>query len=225
MSWSDEHTEYLVQHYGTVEIAEIAVQLGKTPESVKQRAKRLSLCRSRTQRRMVERDGNTIRIPLHSKKHKGLWAVISREDLGLVAKHRWHPVPGSREGMFYACSTINKKQVLMHRLILPTEGEEIVDHKDGDCLNNQRHNLRPLTRRKNVLNRHRSDKGMGIEQVGRNWRVKHSRRVIGYFRTKEQAARAYDRAVYRGWGELAGLNYPGETEGYEHQLYFPWLTE
>jgi|SRR6185312_16835379 len=72
-------------------------------------------------------------------------AVMSRaKRLGLgkrVSRRHWHPVKGSREGLFYAFANIGGNRVLMHRFLCDAGPGETVRHGDGDGLNNRRSNL------------------------------------------------------------------------------------
>jgi hypothetical protein len=87
-------------------------------------------------------------------------------------------------------------------------------------LDNRRSNLRPATPSQNSGNARRpSDNTSGFKGVtfyGRTgrWRAYiggHLRqRHLGYFRTAEEAARAYDEAAIDTWGEFAHLNFPKE---------------
>lgn len=47
----------------------------------------------------------------------------------------------------------NETKILVHRFILNPKDEEIVDHIDGNSLNNQRNNLRISTYSRNMINR------------------------------------------------------------------------
>jgi hypothetical protein len=103
----------------------------------------------------------------------------------------------------------------MHRLLAAWP---LVDHEDGNGLNNQRANLRPATQSQNLANQRKrpglTSQFKGVRWYGKltPWRASISiggRRVhLGSFITEEAAARAYDAAALAEWGEYARLNFP-----------------
>lgn len=112
----------------------------------------------------------------------------------------------------------------MHRLILglvPGDGL-VVDHRNGNGLDNRRCNIRTATRSNNQHNQRlgRANNTSGYKGVTRRrgpcrrkpWRacIRHERRTvfIGHFATPEAAAAAYDRKAAELFGEFASLNFP-----------------
>lgn len=95
-------------------------------------------------------------------------------------------------------------------------GVEKIDHRDGDGLNNQRHNLRPATTRQNGQNRRKvaaassAFKGVSFHLRDRKWqariKVSAARIQLGYFESEADAARAYNAAALKYFGEFASLN-------------------
>lgn len=149
-------------------------------------------------------------------------ATIDDEDYALISKYKWFASRGGRK--VYARANVRTGKgsfqrvcVFMHRLILPDV--PVIDHRDGNGLNNCRDNLRPSTHASNAWN---SDKRTastspfkGVRLLsGRNrrkpWRAcitKNGKEEhVGCFATAEEAARAYDQAASKLFGEYARPN-------------------
>ena len=93
------------------------------------------------------------RIPLVT----GEVALVDDEDLHLVADLRWSRA-GLRGRTLYAVHNkwqkgIMVRHVLMHRLIMQPPPHLVVDHLNGDGLDNRRCNLRICTHAENAQNR------------------------------------------------------------------------
>ena len=108
----------------------------------------------------------------------------------------------------------------MHRLILGAPLGADVDHRDGDGLNNTRSNLRLASRSQNMANVTRtvhgaSSKYKGITFIARlrlhPWKaqitVGGQHIDLGRWATEEEAARAYDAAAVKYFGEFARTNF------------------
>ena len=106
----------------------------------------------------------------------------------------------------------------LHRLLLGSA--VLVDHRDGNGLNNQRSNLRPATHAQNLQNtRKRAGttsrfKGVCWNKKKQAWVafIKHEgkKKYLGCFSSEEVAARAYDFAASETFGEFACLNFPND---------------
>jgi hypothetical protein len=129
---------------------------------------------------------------------------------------RWYAVrfryagykPGGKE---------KKKQIGMANLIMNAPPGQIVDHENGDTLDNQRVNLRFASNAQNQHNQRklRSDNTSGykgvfwdnhlrkfVAQIYLNMKPKK----IGFFDTAKEAALAYDQAAREHFGEFAAPN-------------------
>jgi hypothetical protein len=119
---------------------------------------------------------------------------------------------------FYARAGVLRKTLMLHRLILSARRQNLVDHRDGNGLNNLRSNLRLATHRQNSVNgRLRTTNTTGFRGVsptasGRFMATirdgSRGKKYLGIFATAEDAAHEYDMAASDIFGEFARLNFP-----------------
>lgn len=152
------------------------------------------------------------KIPLISEKYPNLFAFVDDDDFESLSKHKW--IPAKRGDSFYAISS-SKTIGLLHRIVLKAPKGVLVDHIDGDTLNNTKENLRFCNKSQNMMNRGKpknntcgfkgvtrrvgSKKGKFRAQITVNY-VHH---VLGDFETAEKAHEAYCKASSRLHGEFS----------------------
>jgi predicted GIY-YIG superfamily endonuclease len=94
-------------------------------------------------------DGDVAHIPLT----QGKVAIIDTEDIGRVSQYSW-----CTDNTGYALARINGKRVYMHRWLLGLNyRSQIVDHINGNKLDNRRSNLKAGTQAENLRNRAKCD--------------------------------------------------------------------
>jgi hypothetical protein len=144
---------------------------------------------------------------------------VDASDLGLVSGHGWSLDPKGRYAVAYTDVCDLSRRLWMHRLIMEPQPHEVVDHIDGDGLNNQRSNLRVCSQAENGRNRRKQRtraetasrfKGVSWDKTNQKWRARivlgGKQRSLGNFRCEEQAARAYDAAAREHFGGFACTN-------------------
>lgn len=152
------------------------------------------------------------------KLTKGQVALIDAADYEFASQFKWHALPS--HGRFYAARRISvggvRRVLRLHRVLVDAPDDMLVDHKNGDSLDNRRDNLRICTASENSVNWHRrsAKKSCAFRGVSRHsatrWRVKLDNRHLGLFADQTEAARAYDREALRVHGEFAITNFPKE---------------
>lgn len=89
-----------------------------------------------------------------------------------------------------------------------------VDHRNRDGLINMESNLRKCTQRDNTMNREpkvgcfSKYKGVVFDKQSGKIKARIGRKSIGFFKTEEDAAAAYDFHAKKLFGEFAWLNFP-----------------
>lgn len=153
---------------------------------------------------------------------QGLNTLVDAADYGVLSRFKWCARVNKcgRRITRYASRRSGKSYIGMHHFILSPSGGFRADHKSCDSLDNTRGNLRAASHAQNMQNRRpalgRTFKGVTRESPRRNaWRaqikVGGKNHRIGCFSSPEEAARAYDAAALKHFGEFSRLNFPTEA--------------
>lgn len=149
------------------------------------------------------------------KLNRGKVALVDEEDFDTISSVNWNAHPEKHR--WYATGKINDRAVKMHRMILGvTDSSVIVDHIDGDGLNNRKSNLRIATNSENLCNQRPREnftskyKGVHWDRFNNKWRVQVQKGKtvvrVGRFDDETEAALAYNEAAKELQGEFARLN-------------------
>ena len=150
-------------------------------------------------------------VPLSNSR---LTAIVSDSDYEKVMKYSWH----LRKGRYtnYAFAHVKGETNMgMHRYILGLVKGELADHKNRNGLDNRRTNLRYCTISQNLANRRLPKrnssglKGVYYRPLLNKWyaAIYHGKSIcLGFFKTKEEAAIAYNKKAKELFGEFAFQN-------------------
>jgi predicted GIY-YIG superfamily endonuclease len=122
-----------------------------------------------TVKRKIIVDGDVAHIPLT----QGKVAIIDTEDIGRVSQYSW-----CTDNTGYALARINGKRVYMHRWLLGLNyRSQIVDHINGNKLDNRRSNMKVCSYAENLRNKAKYDSGSGYRglrhrpKLSKSWRL------------------------------------------------------
>lgn len=149
----------------------------------------------------------------------GRYVLVDAQDVEAVRQHRWTAQEG-KAGCWYAYRSQSiggrRRKIYLHRQLAGAPAGTKVDHWNGDGLDCRRHNLRVCTNQQNMQNIRRGRgrsafKGVAWFKRDRRWRayivLDAKQQHLGYFDDEQTAARAYDAAAVRMFGEFANLNF------------------
>lgn len=157
----------------------------------------------------------TKKIPLT----QGKYATVDDDVYEWASRHKWY---AHRSGKtFYAVRNVGKyphqRHLHLHREIMNPHDGTLVDHADGDGLNCTRANMRLASQAENTRNRGRNiNNTSGFKGVyWRGERGKWYAKImvngkfvyLGSSSRLEDAARIYDVAAIKYFGEFAKTNF------------------
>lgn len=147
---------------------------------------------------------------------KGQNAIIDVCDVPIVSQYSWYANPRHDKKGCYAVSTCG---IRMHRLLMCASDDEIVDHVNGNGLDNRRSNIRKGTQSQNCVNR-RTTPGKymrGARPKKGKWqsyiKFMGKQRSLGYYDSEISAHHAYvleARKLHGDWMPLPEPPQEGE---------------
>jgi hypothetical protein len=149
---------------------------------------------------------------------RGLFAIVDDCDFNEMSKFKW--CAQEDDHTYYAVRSekhIGKTKVIrMHRSILNPSDDMVIDHINGNGLDNRRENIRACSIKENCRNYKMPKtntsgvKGAVFDKRRGKWqvhiKVDRLNKHIGYFDSLEDAAKAYNEAAKKYHGEFAKLN-------------------
>lgn len=154
---------------------------------------------------------------LYWKKSRGSAKAGNVAGLVQIQKRKNHKdISYKRVGIDKKLYQVHNVIFLMEKGYIP-EYPDVVDHIDGNGLNNNICNLRHATSSQNAMNRSiRNDNSSGV--VGVSWNSREKKflacisinkklKVLGYFNKKEEAIKARKSAEEKYYAEFAKTNF------------------
>lgn len=149
-------------------------------------------------------------------KNTYIEVLVDREDLHHLNENRYS-VSKKLGGTYYLYD--QKLKIYFHRKIMNCPNDRIIDHIDGNSLNNQKNNLRIVTNSQNTFNQKKTKSKVTSRFKGvcfydrlkfKPWRAYINfcgKRIdLGYYKTEIDAAIAYNNKAMQLMGEFVCLN-------------------
>jgi len=130
----------------------------------------------------------TYYIELSGKKGKGHRTLVDEETYNQYKHLSWYLGDTG-----YAIRKPKGEIMRLHRLVANAPEGMVVDHLNGDTLDNRKSNLRVCTQAENARNR-KGTKGVCYDKSKGKWMVRYRNKFFGRYKTEQEASRAYQLA-------------------------------
>lgn len=162
-------------------------------------------------------DETTAIIKVKSKQYGDQDCLIDIEDIPKLETYSWTVKPCGHD-LYYAHTTRGASTLSMHRLIMGYPAN-IIDHVNGNCLDNRKINLREVSysenRRNSAKQTNTKCRYRGVYER-KDYKGKYRAQIrydgkiinIGTFKCPIEAARAYDKYALEAYGKFATTNFP-----------------
>ena len=149
---------------------------------------------------------------------KGQKVFVDKRDFAEVTRYKWSLEKGANT--YYLVRKKGPrgkvKRIVLHRLLTNAPKGTQVDHKNGNGLDNRRKNLRICKQQHNLwnqgkrLNRTSKYKGVSWCKAAKKWQVhitvNYKNIYLGLFKCEKEAAKKYNKAAKKFFGQFARSN-------------------
>lgn len=152
------------------------------------------------------------------KLTQGKHAIVDDDDYEWLMGWKWCARWSGYTWYARSSKQVESKQVFiqMHNLILDTPSGQQGDHRNHNGLDNRRSNIRIATRSQNggnrlpVIGKSSKFKGVSFDRARNIWEanigINHRKIRLGRYHNETEAAKAYDIAALKHFGEFAMTN-------------------
>lgn len=141
--------------------------------------------------------------------------IFDREDIDKISPYRWNWIGGG-----YFTAIVNGERTSAHRHIICADKDHFVDHINGNVFDCRKANLRLVNKKENASNM-KTPKSNTVGYKGVCYAKRNhafmaqihpagKMRYLGYYKTPEEAAAAYNQAAISLYGEYARINVIGQ---------------
>jgi hypothetical protein len=147
--------------------------------------------------------------------------IVDDDDFEYLSQWRWHL---NASGYATRCGHPKRgvyEKLYIHRIVIGAQQGQVVDHINGNKLDNRKGNLRLCNWSQNGFNKGKQSNGRtsqykGVFKTGNRWgaKIQANGRLynLGGYATEVEAAGAYNEAARELHGEFAHLNDVPETK-------------
>jgi hypothetical protein len=154
------------------------------------------------------------------KLTQGQFALVDDSDYEYLNQYKW--CANKYDTTYYAVRVVGKQTIYLHRVIMNTPDNLVVNHWDYNGLNCQKHNMINCTQKENAqymrIKKTGTSKYIGVSWFKRDkkWtariRINNKSKNLGYFNSEIEAANQRDKMALMHYGRFVTLNFKQNAE-------------